>query len=105
MKNKTSTSHTDFEKLMQGYELYKRIKDNKISLDYLKEFPAEEFLDTLKIRGAYQLNSFCYPEVVMYFEEPQKYLGAFYIRGDNYRIRIDDVQHSMTGFLYYSRNF
>ncbi len=105
MKNKKNTSHTDFEKIMQGYELYKRIEDNNIPVEYLNEFPVKEFLKTLDARSKYQLNSFCYPEFVMYLKEPQKYLGAFYIRSDNFRIRIDDVQHSMTGFYYYSKNF
>ena len=105
MKSKSYTSHTDFEKLMQGYELYTRIVDKKIKVDYLSKFPAEEFLSVLKLRSTFQLNSYCYPEVVMYLKNPSRYLGAFYIRGDKYRIRIDDVQHSMTGFYYYTKNF
>ncbi len=105
IKNNDYTSHTNFEQLMQGYELYKRIIDNDIKVDYLKEFPASDFIETIKYRSTYQLNSFCYPEFVMYLTKPYKYLGAFYIRGDSYRIRIDDVQHSMIGLYYYSENF
>ena len=105
IKDKKSTSHTDFEKLMQGYELYKRIIEKKINVDYLKEFPSNNFIDTIKTRSVYQLNSFCYPEMVMYLKNPSRYLGAFYIRKNDYRVRIDDVQHSMTGYYYYSKNF
>ena len=48
MSTKKYSSHTDFEKLMQGYELYNRIINEKIPVGYLSEFPKDEFLAVLK---------------------------------------------------------
>ena len=47
--NKTHTSHTDFEMLMQGFELYDRIVEKNLQINELKEFPTEKFLKTIRI--------------------------------------------------------
>ena len=102
---KTNTSHTNFEMLVQGYELYNRIKEKNMELEYLSEFDVTELENTLMYRANYQLNSYLYPEVAMYLTEPSKYLGTFYIRSDGFRVRIDDIQHSILGYYYFLRTF
>ena len=103
--DKVVTSHTNFEMLVQGYELYNRIKEKQIELNYLEEFDANQLLRTLKYRANYQLNSYMYPEIAMYLTEPSKYEGTFFIRNDAFRVRIDDIQHSLLGYYYFLGTF
>ena len=105
IKNKQYTSHINFEMLLQGFELYDRILEKKINVKYLKEFPEKEFFEILEARANFQINSYLYPEIAMYLEIPEKYSDTFYIRHSNYRIRIDDIQHSILGYYYYYKNF
>ena len=51
------------------------------------------------------LNGYCYPEYAMYFPNPQSTLGAFFIRHDDYRIRIDDVQHFCSAYYSVYKNY
>ncbi len=102
--NKKTTSHTDFEMLLQGFELYDRILTKNLEIDEIKSFPAKKFLNTIQNRADFQLNSYLYPEIAMYLKNPGKYENTFYIVSDDYRIRIDDVQHSMFGYMRYQEN-
>lgn len=40
----------------------------------------------------------------MYLEEPAKYENTFYIRLADFEIRIDDIQHSVMGYLKYKEH-
>lgn len=99
IQDKLVTSHTNFEMLVQGYELYNRIKEKQIELDY----DILQLMQILKYRANYQLNSYMYPEIAMYLTEPSKYEGTFFIRDDAFRVRIDDIQHSLLGYYYFLR--
>lgn len=105
ISKKDYTSHTNFEMLLQGFELYNRIKENNIELNYMKTFPLEKFIKILKEKADFQLNSYLYPEIAMYLDNPSKYCGSFFIRNSSFQIRIDDIQHSLLGYYYYSKNF
>ncbi len=100
---KSYTSHTDFEMVMQCYELYNRILEKGINVNYTKDFSIEELKEIINTRAHYQLNSFLYPEMAMYLKKPYKYYNTFFIRQSNFRIRIDDIQHSVLGYYFYNK--
>lgn len=102
--SKKTTSHTDFEMLLQGFELFDRILSKRIKIEELNNFPAKKFLTVIQDKANLQLNSYLYPEIAMYLQIPEKYENTFYIRSDKYRIRIDDIQHSMFGYMRYQEN-
>lgn len=102
---KEYTSHTDFELLMQCYEIYNKILDKNINVNYLNEFSSDKFIELIKEKAEIQLNSFFYPEMAMYTKKPNKFYNSFFIRHSNFRIRIDDIQHSSVGLWYYMKNF
>ena len=101
---KNITNPTDFEKLIQAFELYSRIHNKNINITYPINFEAD-LLKTIKYRAKFQLNSFVFPEVGIYFKNPSKSIGAFYEKTKNYRIRNDIIQHSIVGYLYFVRNY
>lgn len=72
-----------------------KIDDSKYT--YNKEF----FEKVLVTRAEKQLDGFGWPEIAMFFKQPQKVLNSFYIRHKHFRIRIDDIQHCILGLLTY----
>ena len=42
-----------------------------------------------------------FPELAMYFKAPDKIEYGFYIRNDRFRMRIDDAEHFLSGFVNY----
>lgn len=91
--NQKTTYHTYLELLCVTFELYTRIIESGEKVTYLSEFDVAAFVDTIFHRAHFMLNGYCYPEYVMYLKYPDKLLGAFFVRHDGYRIRIDDIQH------------
>lgn len=95
-----TTFPTFLELTMAAYQMIKRIK--KLNLNYLLEDLDELFLeDVIDFRADYQRTGFMYPEVAMYFKNPAKILNGFYIRHHSFRVRIDDVEHNLSGYIQY----
>lgn len=103
--NTTTTYHTYLELLCVSFELVQRIKDSKLKCSAMASFDERALVETIFHRADYMLNGYGYPEYVMYFVEPGKSLGAFFIRHDDYRIRIDDVQHFCSAYYSVYRNY
>ena len=59
----------------------------------------------LEKRINHGLEYFMFPEYAMYFDKPQTILYSFAVREDDFRVRIDDVQHFMDGYYMYWKNF
>ncbi|MBQ8143970.1 MAG: hypothetical protein IJ042_04145, partial [Butyricicoccus sp.] len=68
-------------------------------------FDREEFLRAIYSRAERMLDGYFYPEYAMYMENPGRVLGAFMVREDGFRTRIDDVQHCIGGYYLYHRNY
>ncbi len=103
--NQKTTYHTYLELLCVTFELYSRIIENNTDVGYLSEFDADYFVKTIFHRADYMLNGYCYPEYVMYLKYPERILGAFFVRHDGYRIRIDDIQHFCGAYYSLYRNY
>ena len=105
IRHKQFTSHVNFEMLIKGYELYNRLIEKKISFKDLDQFSIKDLKMLIDERAKFQLNSYMYPEFAMYLSNPNEYYNVFFIRQNNFRIRIDDIQHSLLGYKYYINNF
>lgn len=104
--NRDTTYHTYFELLMSTFELYDRMIEKGIHVDYLDNgFDLEYFLKTIYKRADHMLNGYFYPEYAMYMANPTRVLDTFMVRHDGYRIRIDDVQHNVGGYYLYYKNY
>ena len=103
--NQQTTYHTYLELLCVTFELYDRVVTGGYEPSYLPQFDVDYFIKTLFHRADYMLNGYCYPEYVMYLRYPERILGAFFVRHDGYRIRIDDIQHFCGAYYSLYRNY
>ncbi|MBQ8841284.1 MAG: hypothetical protein IJZ65_01470 [Ruminiclostridium sp.] len=104
--NRTVTAaHTTCETMGATFELYDRLLKSGIECEMLEEFDGNLLIEAFEKRVKYGFNYFVQPEQAMYFKNPQLVLNSFVVREDNYRIRIDDIQHFMGGYYLYYKNY
>lgn len=97
--------HTYLELLMITFELYDRMLADEIKVAYADQFDKTLFIETIFHRAEHMRNGYFYPEYAMYLKNPQRILGAFFVRHDGYRVRIDDVQHFVGGYYSFYVNY
>ena len=100
--NRETTAPVAFELLLTTFELYDRLTAKGASVS---GFDQREFMKTIYARADRMLDGYFYPEYAMYMEHPESILGAFMVREDGYRTRIDDVQHCIGGYYLYQKNY
>lgn len=100
--NRETTAPVTFELLLATFELYDRLIQKGAAIG---GFNHEEFMKTIYARADRMLDGYFYPEYAMYMENPGRILGAFMVREDGYRTRIDDVQHCIGGYYLYHKNY
>jgi len=100
--NRATSFHTYLEMLMTGWQTYQRAIKDGIESGYIKKYDPTRFAQTIYHRARHMLNGHFYPEYAMYMKFPQTVAGSFHVRHHNYRVRIDDVQHFIGGYYFYS---
>jgi len=96
-----TTYPTLLELLMACHKIISICKQRGMYLDIIAHFDQSKLLKAIHHRARHQLNGFMFPEVAMYFKMPKKVLGSFYIRHHAFRVRIDDVEHNLSGYCSY----
>ncbi|WP_368652490.1 hypothetical protein AB4Y30_12105 [Ornithinibacillus sp. 4-3] len=98
--HRNTTFPTFLELTMAAYKMVKKIK--QMDKGYLLDGFNESFLNkTIDKRAEYQRVGFMYPELAMYFKVPELVLDGFFIRHHSFRVRIDDVEHNLSGYIQY----
>lgn len=91
--------------LMATYKTIENAKANGYE-NLVKELIDEDkLLNTIDIRANYERTGFFYPEIAMYFKNPERILGSFFIKHHGYRVRIDDIEHYLSGYVQYHKAF
>ena len=100
--DRATSFHTYLEMLMAGWQTYQRAVKADIKSDYIKGFNPERFAQTIYYRAGHMLNGYFYPEYAMYMKYPGTIVNSFCVRHHNFRVRIDDIQHFIGGYYFYS---
>lgn len=94
---------TLLELIMAAYNMLRRMESMPEMDDLLERVDWKVFHTALNTRAERMLNGYFWAETAMYFQNPERIVGSFCIRHHAFRVRIDDVQHYLSGFIAYSK--
>ncbi|MEI5656237.1 BapA prefix-like domain-containing protein [Acinetobacter baumannii] len=104
IRNRKTTYATLLEMLMAAYKMVNRLKEQGHNALFEQAYMSE-LKKLIIFRAEFQTTGFFYPEIAMYMARPDKILHAFYIRHDRFRVRIDDQEHNLSGYIAYVKDF
>ena len=105
IKNRETTFPTFLEMLMATYKLIQKAKATGFEHIVHHLIDEQRLIDVIYTRAEYQRVGFFYPEVAMYFKNPSRILGSFFIKHHGYRVRIDDIEHYVSGYVQFQKAF
>ena len=98
------TAYPTFLEMLMASLLMVRSMIDRGKQEMLEAYDIDKLTAAIHHRARHQLNSHFYPEVAMYFEKPLEILGSFFIRHHSFRVRIDDVEHFISGYCLYLKH-
>ena len=101
--NKNAFSPTNLELLTTAYQTYYDLNDKNISNKTILNFNINELNEKINKELNILLSFYLTNSLSIYYKNPDKITGGFYSLNDNYRMRIDDIQHSLLGIINYQK--
>ena len=104
MENRDTAYPTFLELLCAATKMFQRMEQAELTEQFEHEQDYQRVVEVMQKRVRHQLRTgVMWPEFAQYFARPDVITDGFYARHDRFRMRIDDAEHFLSGFINYAQ--